>query len=102
MLRLRSRDDAALGGLFFGARTGVEGGAGTAAGVAGMLMPQTDRERTDAPRIDDSRELASGSTCRETLFAGGATEGLAGAAEGPAGTDGLAAEGLAGAGLVAM
>ena len=78
-----------------------------------MLTPRTDRERTDAPRIDDSRELASGSTCRETLFAGGATEGLAGAteglagaAEGPAGaTEGLpagilAAEGLAG--LVSM
>ena len=62
-------------------------------------MPRTDRDRTDAPRIDDSRELASGSTCRETLFAGGATEG-----EGPAGaTEGLAAlaaEGLAGLGSV--
>ena len=56
-------------------------------------MPRTDRDRTDAPRIDDSRELASGSTCRETLFAGGATEGLAGATEGLAG----AAEGPAGA-----
>ena len=73
-------------------------------------MPRTDRDRTDTPRIDDPRELASGSTCRETLFAGGATAGrtgatfgLAGAAEGPAGaTEGLAAGVLAAEGLAGL
>ena len=55
--------------------------------MLGTLMPRSDRERIDAPRIDESCDVS-----RDTLFAGGAAEGRAGALLGAAG----AAEGMPG------
>ena len=56
------------------------GGGGAGAGVLGTLMPRSDHERIDAPRIDESCDVS-----RDTLFAGGAAEGRAAALLGAAG-----------------
>ena len=99
-LRDLSRDPPRFPGDFAArVRTG-DGGGGAGAAVLGTLMPRTDRERTDAPRIescDVSRDmLFDGGTegrAGALLGAVGAAEGRGGAAEGRAG----AAEGRAGA-----
>ena len=84
---LRDLSRFAPGDFAARARAG-DGGGGAGAGVLGMLMPRSDRERIDAPRIDESCDVS-----RDTLFAGGAAEGRAGALLGAAG----AAEGRGGA-----
>ena len=84
---LRDLSRFAPGDFAARARAG-DGGGGAGAGVLGMLMPRSDRERIDAPHIDESCDVS-----RDTLFAGGAAEGRAGALLGAAG----AAEGRAGA-----
>ena len=89
-----SRSPAALRDLSrfapgdFAARVRAGDGGGGGRGVLGTLMPRSDRERIDAPRIDESCDVS-----RDTLFAGGAAEGRAGALLGAAG----AAEGRAAA-----
>jgi hypothetical protein len=97
---LRDLDPARFPGDFAArVRTG-EGGGGAGAGVLGTLMPRTERERTDAPRIescDDSRDMLFDGGTEERAGAAdgraGALLGCAGAAEGRGG----AAEGRAGA-----
>ena len=68
-------------------RTG-DGGGGRGVLGLGTLMPRSERERIDAPRIDEACDVS-----RDMLFAGGAAEGRAAALLGAAG----AAEGRGGA-----